>query len=97
VRGAEAFDLIQAMATGHQGSMGTIHAAHAYGALLRLESLILLADLNWSLENIRAQIAEWVRIVIHVMRDAEGRFIQEIQRVEGLRDGEYVLSPLTLH
>lgn len=95
VRGAEAFDMLQAMSTGHAGCMGTIHAASALGALYRMEQLILMAGLNWPLEAIRSQLAEWIRVIVHLNRDAGGRFVREALFIEGVEQGRYVVSPLS--
>jgi pilus assembly protein CpaF len=81
VRGPEAFDLLQAMATGHRGCLGTIHAPDPLGALARLEQLILTAGLNWPLEAIRSQIAEWIHLVVQVVRTPAGRAITVVHRV----------------
>jgi len=96
VRGAEAFDMLQAMSTGHAACMGTIHAASALGALSRMEQLILTAGLDWPLEAIRSQLAEWIRVLVHLSRDAGGRFIREALWIEGVENGKYRVSPLSL-
>jgi Flp pilus assembly CpaF family ATPase len=94
VRGTEAFDLLQAMATGHSGCVGTIHAADPLGALLRLEQLILSSGLAWPLAAIRAQIALCIGLVIQLSRTPEGRAVQAIHCMRGLAGGEYWLEPL---
>ena len=96
VRGPEAFDMLQAMSTGHAGCLGTIHASSALGALSRMEQLILTAQLDWPIEAIRSQLAEWIRVLIHLSRDAGGRFIREALFVEGVEHGRFVVSPLSL-
>lgn len=96
VRGGEAFDLVQAMSTGHAGCLGTIHASSARGALARMEQLILTAHLDWPIEAIQSQLAQWVRVLIHLSRDTTGRFIREVLLVEGIEKGHYVLSPIPL-
>jgi Flp pilus assembly CpaF family ATPase len=96
VRGAEAFDMLQAMSTGHAACMGTIHAASALGALSRMEQLILTAGLDWPIEAIRSQLAEWIRVLVHLSRDVGGRFIREALWVEGVENGKYRVSPLYL-
>jgi len=94
VRGGEAFDLVQAMSTGHAGCLGTIHASSARGALARMEQLILTAQLDWPIEAIQSQLAQWIRVLIHLSRDTTGRFIREVLLVEGIDNGRYVLSPI---
>ena len=84
VRGAEAFDLLQALNTGHCGSFCTIHANGAAEALSRLESLVLLAGLGLPLEAIRGQIRSSIDAVVHVARDAGGhRRIEAIAELSG--------------
>ncbi|MCA1843730.1 MAG: CpaF/VirB11 family protein, partial [Actinobacteria bacterium] len=73
VRGEEAFDLLQALNTGHTGSLCTIHANGPAEALARLESLVLLARVGLPLEAIRAQIHAAVDAVVHVARHPDGR------------------------
>lgn len=73
VRGEEAFDLLQALNTGHCGSLCTIHANGAAEALTRLESLVLLARVGLPLEAVRAQIRASVDAVVHVVRQPDGR------------------------
>jgi len=73
VRGEEAFDLLQALNTGHCGSLCTIHANGPADALARLESLVLLAGTGLPVDAIRAQIRAAVDAVVHVARRAGGR------------------------
>jgi pilus assembly protein CpaF len=78
VRGGEAFDLLQALNTGHRGSLCTIHANGPAEALARLESLVLLAGTGLPLDAIRAQIRAAVDAVVHVARCPDGRRIVEV-------------------
>jgi pilus assembly protein CpaF len=96
VRGAEAFDLLQAMATGHAGCLGTIHAPDTRGALARLEQLILTAGLDWPLDAVRAQIAQWLRVLVHVSRDAKGRCVSELHVLQGVEHGRFSLREIPL-
>jgi pilus assembly protein CpaF len=81
-RGEEAFDLLQALNTGHCGGLCTIHANGPDDALARLESLVLLAGLGLPLDAIRAQIRSCVDAVVHVARrPAGGRRIEAIAEV----------------
>lgn len=73
VRGAEVLALVQAMNTGHDGSISTCHANGPTDALLRLESLVLQAAPTWPLEAIRHQLARSIDVVVHVARHADGR------------------------
>jgi pilus assembly protein CpaF len=72
VRGAEALDLLQALNTGHDGSLSTVHANGPVAAVRRLESLALLAGVGLSLEAIRGQIEMSVDAVVHVSRTSDG-------------------------
>lgn len=68
VRGPEAFDLMQAMNTGHDGGFATIHANSARDALARLEGLVLTCDIGWPLEAIRDQVGRTFDYVVHLER-----------------------------
>ncbi len=73
VRGGEAFDMVTALNTGHDGSMTTIHANTATDALRRLELMMLLAGIDLPLAAVREQIASAIQCVVHVSRTANGR------------------------
>jgi len=73
VRGEEAFDMLQAMTTGHEGSMATIHANSPRDALIRLEQMVGMAGLNLSERSIRAHISSALRIVIQLERLSDGK------------------------
>jgi pilus assembly protein CpaF len=87
VRGAEAFDMLQAMNTGHEGSLTTIHANTPRDAMARLENMIGMANLNLPHKASRQQIASAITVVIQVLRLIDGRrkltSIQEITGMEG--------------
>jgi pilus assembly protein CpaF len=87
VRGAEAFDMLQAMNTGHEGSLTTIHANTPRDAMARLENMIGMANLNLPHKAARQQIASAITVVIQVLRLIDGRrkvvSIQEITGMEG--------------
>jgi len=72
VRGPEALDLLTAMNTGHAGSMGTVHANTPYDALVRLETLAMMGDVNIPIAALRRQIASAVHIVVQIKRMADG-------------------------
>jgi pilus assembly protein CpaF len=97
IRGAEVVALLQALNTGHDGSLSTCHANGTVDALLRLESLVLQAA-SWPLRAIRQQLARSIDVVIHVARHADGRRrIIAIDEVEIVPDGErHALRPLAL-
>ncbi|MEP7003678.1 MAG: CpaF family protein [Chloroflexota bacterium] len=73
VRGGEALDMLQAMNTGHRGSLTTAHASSAYRALLRLETMAMMAGLDLPLPAIQEQIRRGIEIVVHQERDRDGR------------------------
>ncbi|MDJ0789410.1 MAG: CpaF family protein, partial [Myxococcota bacterium] len=87
VRGAEALDMLQAMNTGHEGSLSTIHANSTRDALARLETLVLMAGLELPSRAIREQIVAAIDLIVHVRRDEDGRrrvsSIAEIVGMEG--------------
>jgi pilus assembly protein CpaF len=72
-RGAEAFDMLQAMNTGHDGSMTTLHASSAQQALTRLESMLLMSGFEVPVAALRNYIADAVHLVVHLERLPDGR------------------------
>lgn len=89
VRGQETVDMLQAMNTGHDGSMSTIHANRARDALLRLENMITMSDVGIPLKVIRSQIAGGVDIIVQIERMRDGvRRVQEVLEVIGLKGEE---------
>jgi pilus assembly protein CpaF len=95
VRGGEALDMLQAMNTGHDGSMSTIHANTARDAITRLETLVLLAGTELPSRAIRGQIASAINIVVQTERLRGGaRKIVSIAEVLGIVDGEIALQEL---
>lgn len=94
VRGAESFDMLQAMNTGHDGSLSTGHANSPKDMLTRLEMMVLTAA-DMPLMAIRAQIASALDILVHLSRMRDGsRRVTEITEVEGIRDGQFALNTL---
>ena len=95
VRGPEAFDMMQAMNTGHNGSMSTVHANTAHDALSRLENMVLMANLNLPSRAIRNQIASALDVIVQIERMRDGtRRITEVAEVVGLEGETLVLAPL---
>src|SRR5262249_23514054 len=83
VRGGEALDMLQALNTGHDGSLSTIHANGTAAALARLETLVLFGGVALPLPAVRAQSASAVDAVVHVARDAGGhRVVQSVAEVQ---------------
>ncbi len=90
VRGAEAVDMLQAMNTGHEGSLTTIHANAPRDALARLENMIGMANLNLPPRAARQQIASAITVVIQALRLVDGqRKITSIQEITGM-EGEVI-------
>jgi pilus assembly protein CpaF len=90
VRGEEAFDMLQAMNTGHDGSLTTVHANSPRDALSRVENMVSMANLNIPDRAIRQQIASAMNAVVHVSRLSDGtRKIMNIGEITGM-EGEVV-------
>ena len=94
VRGAECLDMLQAMNTGHDGSLSTGHSNSARDMVSRLETMVLsAADLPVAV--VRQQIASAIDIFVHLSRLRDrSRRVMEISEVIGLKDGEVILNPL---
>ena len=91
IRGAEAIDMLQAMNTGHDGSMSTLHANRPREALTRLENMVNMSNMNLSSLAIRSQIAEAVNLVIQISRMRDGmRRVTGISEITGL-EGEIIV------
>ena len=86
-RGGEALDMLQAMNTGHDGSLTTIHANSPRDALARLETLVLMAGFDLPLRAIREQIASAITIIVQISREKDGsrkvNCVSEITKMEG--------------
>ena len=94
VRGAEALDMIQAMTTGHNGSLSTGHANSSRDMLSRLETMVMMG-MDLPLQAIRRQIASGVDLIVHLGRLRDGnRKVLEIAEVDGIREGEICLHTL---
>src|SRR6202453_1337622 len=87
VRGEEAFDMLQAMNTGHEGSLATIHANTSRDALMRLESMVAMANINIPERSIRQQIASAITVVVQLSRMSDGtRKVVNISEIPGLEE-----------
>src|SRR5487761_1383727 len=85
IRGEEAFDMLQAMNTGHEGSMTTIHANTPRDALSRLESMVAMGNMNIPERSVRQQIASAITIVVQVSRLSDGsRRVVNISEITGM-------------
>src|SRR3546814_743428 len=86
-RGEEAFDMLQAMNTGHEGSMATIHANTPRDAISRLEQMVAMSGMSITQESVRSQIAAAVGMIVQVMRLSDGKrrmtSVSEIVGMEG--------------
>jgi pilus assembly protein CpaF len=86
-RGPEAFDMMQAMNTGHEGSLTTVHANHPRDAIARLENMVTMANLNLPTMAIRQQIASAIHLIIQISRQRDGHrritYVSEIVGMEG--------------
>jgi pilus assembly protein CpaF len=90
VRGGEAIDMLQAMNTGHEGSLTTIHANTTRDALLRLETMVLLSGVDLPLRAIREQIASAIDLIVQLGRRSDGaRVVTSVTEVQG-REGETI-------
>jgi pilus assembly protein CpaF len=95
IRGGEALDMLQAMNTGHDGCMSTIHANSAKDSLSRLETCSLLSGVEIPLAVIREQVASAINIVVQTARLSDGsRKITGITKVLGLENGQYKLEDI---
>jgi pilus assembly protein CpaF len=95
VRGGEAFDMMQAMNTGHNGSMSTIHSNSARDALSRMENMLLMANINLPIRAIRGQIASAIDLVVHTERMRDGvRRVTEVVQVTGMEEDVISLGTL---
>jgi pilus assembly protein CpaF len=95
VRGPEAFDMMQAMNTGHDGSMSTVHANSGRDALDRIENMMLMANANLPLQAIRGQMVSALDMIIQTERMRDGvRRVTEIIEVIGLEDNVFSLATL---
>ena len=87
VRGAEALDMLQAMNTGHDGSLTTVHANSPRDALSRIETMVSMSGITFPMRALRAQMASAINVVIQVARDEDGKrrlvSLQEINGMEG--------------
>ena len=95
VRGEEALDMLQAMNTGHDGSLSTGHANSSRDMLSRLETMVLQGSSGMPLQAIRQQIASALDIIVHLSRLRDhSRKTMEISEVLGMENGEIVMNPL---
>jgi pilus assembly protein CpaF len=95
IRGKEAIDMLQALNTGHDGSMSTVHANSARHAISRLQVLVGLDNGNMSVGAIREVIADALDLIVHIKRCPDGvRRIMSVTEVLGMEDGKVSLQDL---
>ena len=95
VRGAEALDMLQAMSTGHEGSLTTIHANDTYDALARLEMMVMMAGFDMPVPVIRQYIASAIELVVQIARLKGGaRKIMKVTEIRGLKGNRYLVRDL---
>ena len=97
VRGEEALDMLQAMNTGHDGSMTTIHANSPRDALYRLDTMVAMADLNIPEKAIRQQVASALHVVVQLTRQSDGRRrVTAISEITGMEQGVITMQDIFL-
>jgi pilus assembly protein CpaF len=95
VRGGEALDMLQAMNTGHEGSLSTAHANSPRDLVSRLETMALMSDVELPVSHVREQIAGALDLIVHMSRTSEGnRVVARVSAVEGLRGSSVVLEDI---
>jgi pilus assembly protein CpaF len=95
VRGGEAIDMLQAMNTGHDGSLSTAHANSPRHLLWRLETMAMMSDVGLPVGHVRAQVASAIEVIAHMARLPSGRrVVLEVATVDGIHEGQPVLTPL---
>ncbi|MFT7599373.1 MAG: pilus assembly protein CpaF, partial [Acidimicrobiales bacterium] len=95
VRGGEALDMLQAMNTGHEGSLSTLHANSPRDALARLETMVLMSGVELPIKAIREQIASAIDLIVQIARMRDGsRRVVEITEVVGMGSDTVTLSEL---
>jgi pilus assembly protein CpaF len=95
VRGGEALDMLQAMNTGHEGSLSTVHANTPRDALARIETMVLMAGIDLPTRAIREQVASAVDLIVHVTRLRDGsRRVTDITEVDGMEGDVITLQDI---
>jgi pilus assembly protein CpaF len=94
VRGGEALDMLQAMNTGHDGSLSTAHANSARHALWRLETMALMSDVDLPISHVRAQVASAIDLVVHTARLRDGRRV--VFQIAGVDDLDGAGEPVVI-
>ncbi len=97
-RGSEALDMLQAMNTGHDGSMTTIHSNGPRDAMRRIEVMVLMAGMDLPLKAVREQIASSIELIVHLERMKDGsRRVVQVSEVQGLEGDTIVMQDIFLY
>jgi pilus assembly protein CpaF len=95
VRGEEAFDMLQAMNTGHEGSLTTVHANSPRDAMARIENMVSMANLNIPERAVRSQISSAVHAVVQIARLSDGtRKVMTVAEIAGMDDGSLIMHDI---
>ena len=95
VRGAEALDMLQAMNTGHDGSLTTVHANSSRDALSRIETMVAMSGVQFPIAALRTQIASAIDVIIHMERHEDGRRrVTSVQEINGMESDTIVMSEI---
>ena len=95
VRGGEALDMLQAMNTGHDGSLSTVHSNTARDALARIETMVLMAGMDLPERAIREQISSAINVVVHLSRMSDGtRKIVQVSEITGMESSTIVMQDI---
>jgi pilus assembly protein CpaF len=95
VRGGEALDMLQAMNTGHEGSLSTVHANSPRDALARIETMVLMAGIDLPTRAIREQVASAIDLIVHITRLRDGsRRLTDVTEVDGMEGDVITLQDL---
>jgi pilus assembly protein CpaF len=98
VRGAEALDMLQAMNTGHDGSISTIHANTVRDAMSRLETMVMMSGLDLPDRAIREQISSAINVIIHLVRFADGtRKVVKLSEITGMEGNTIVMQDVFVY
>jgi pilus assembly protein CpaF len=94
-RGGEALDMLQAMNTGHDGSLTTVHSNSPRDTLRRIETMVLMAGMELPLQAIREQVASAIELVVHMDRLRDGtRRVTQVSEVQGMEGSSIILQDL---
>jgi pilus assembly protein CpaF len=95
VRGDEALDMLQAMNTGHDGSLTTVHANTPRDALYRLDTMVAMANLNLPERAIRNQVASAIHLIVQIARQSDGkRYITQVTEITGMEGDVIALQDI---